>query len=199
MNDLKSDKGLRLLAILPMGIAINLVIGLTVTSLKLPVFLDAIGTVFFTILCGWRIGAAIGVLSFLLGGVVNPVLPFFIGTQFTIAAIAGMCAARGGFRTLLRTLVSGVLIGAAAAVVSTPVIAALFGGVTTSGESLITAFFINTGRSLWESVATTKVWTEPLDKTLQCFAAVVLVRSLPKTLLRRLETSRSFMRENNLL
>lgn len=55
MNLPEKDSRVSLLALVPMGVAINLAIGLTVASLKLPIFLDAIGTVLFTILCGWRI------------------------------------------------------------------------------------------------------------------------------------------------
>lgn len=80
------------MAIIPMGIAINLAIGLTVSALKLPIFLDSIGTVLFTIICGWRVGATVGVLSFLVGGIANPLLPYFVFTQFTIAWVAGLSA-----------------------------------------------------------------------------------------------------------
>ena len=188
-----------LLALIPMGVAINLAIGLVVASLKLPIFLDAIGTVLFTVLCGWRIGATIGVLSFLVGGLVNPLLPYFVFTQFTVAVVTGLLAHRGGFKSKWRTIISGIVIGYAAAAVSAPVIAAVFGGVTNSGESLVTALLIRTGHNLWQAVVTTKVWTEPLDKVLQCLAAFAVMRSLPKTLLSRLETNRSNLRENGLL
>jgi energy-coupling factor transport system substrate-specific component len=199
MTEQTTENRIRLLAIVPMGVAINLAIGLTVATLKLPIFLDAIGTVLFTILCGWRIGASVGVLSFLVGGLVNPLLPYFIFTQFTIAVVAGMSAYKGGFKSTPRAILTGVIIGYAAALVSCPVIAAVFGGITNSGESLITAFLIKTGQNLWKAVATTKAWTEPLDKMLQCVAALAIAKSLPKTLLNRIETPRSFIRENGLL
>jgi energy-coupling factor transport system substrate-specific component len=199
MNEQKIDNRVRLLAIVPMGVAINLAIGLTVSTLKLPIFLDAIGTVLFTVLCGWQIGATVGVLSFLVGGLVNPLLPYFVFTQFTIAGVAGIFASKGWFKSPLRVIVTGVVIGYAAALVTCPVIAIVFGGITNSGESLITAFFIKTGQNLWQAVATTKAWTEPLDKTLQCLAAIGIAKSLPKTLLSRLETPKSNMRKNGLL
>jgi energy-coupling factor transport system substrate-specific component len=199
MNEQKIDNRVRLLAIVPMGVAINLAIGLTVSTLKLPIFLDSIGTVLFTILCGWQIGATVGVLSFLVGGLVNPLLPYFVFTQFTIAGVAGIAASKGWFKGTLRVILTGIVIGYAAALVSCPVIAVVFGGITNSGESLITAFLIKTGHSLWQAVATTKAWTEPLDKTLQCLAAIGIAKSLPKTLLSRLETPKSYMRKNGLL
>jgi|ERR1017187_2364574 energy-coupling factor transport system substrate-specific component len=199
MSTQSTDSRVRLLAIIPMGIAINLAIGLTVSALKLPIFLDSIGTVLFTIICGWRVGATVGVLSFLVGGIANPLLPYFVFTQFTIAWVAGLSASRGGFKSVPRVILTGIIIGYAAALVSAPVIAAVFGGVTNSGESLVTAFLIKTGDNIWQAVVTTKVWTEPLDKTLQCLAAFFIAKSLPKTLLGRLETSKSLIRQNGLL
>lgn len=200
MNEQKqSDIRVRLLAIVPMGVAINLAIGIAVTTLKLPIFLDAIGTVLFTVLFGWQIGAIVGILSFLVGGLVNPLLPYFVFTQFTIALVAGIFASKGWFSSSWRVIVTGIMIGYAAALVSCPVIAIVFGGITNSGESLITAFFIKTGQNLWQAVATTKAWTEPLDKTIQCISAISIAKSLPKTLLIRLETPKSNMRKNGLL
>jgi energy-coupling factor transport system substrate-specific component len=199
MNPFPEKPATHALAIIPMGIALNLAIGLAVTALKLPIFLDAIGTVLFTLLCGWRIGATVGVLSFVIGGLLNPLMPYFVFTQFMIALVAGFSAGRGGFKATWRTIITGVAIGYIAALVSAPVIAIVFGGVTNSGESLVTAFLVKTGRTLWQAVVTTKIWTEPLDKVLQCLAAFAIARSLPKTLLARLETPRSHLRANGLL
>lgn len=199
MNIEEQRHKVSLYALVPMGIAINLAIGLAVATLKLPIFLDAIGTVLFTLLCGWRVGATIGVASFLVGGLVNPLLPYFVFTQFTIAAVAGASASRGGFRSTGWTVLTGIVIGYFAALVSAPVIAAVFGGITNSGESLVTAFLIKTGQNLWQAVVTTKVWTEPLDKTFQCLAALWIARALPKSLLARLETPSGNMRKNGLL
>lgn len=192
-----TQSGSWLLVAVPLGVAMNLAIGLVVTTLKLPIFLHAIGTIVCTLLMGWRIGATVGVLSFLVGGLFNPVLPYFVLTQFTIACVAGGCATYGGFKNLGRTILTGIAIGYAAAIVSAPVIAIVFGGITTSGESLVTAFFVKTGQNLWSAVATTKVWTEPLDKVLQSLAAYSIVKGLPKVVLSRFE-GRGYLGKNGL-
>ena len=70
------------MALVPLGILINLGIGTIVHLLKLPLFIDSVGTILITILIGIRWGAVTGVLSFLVGGViVNPVMPYFSATQ----------------------------------------------------------------------------------------------------------------------
>ena len=49
------------LAVAPLAIALNLSMGTLVHALKLPVYLDAIGTIIATLLLGFRVGATVGV------------------------------------------------------------------------------------------------------------------------------------------
>jgi energy-coupling factor transport system substrate-specific component len=183
--DVKPGKRQELLALIPLGIALNLVLGTIVQAVKLPVYLDAVGTVAVTMLGGLGAGVAVGVGSFLLGGILtNPVLPWFSGTQAAIALYIYLVASRGGFRTFLRTMLSGIGLGVTAGIVSAPVIVYLFGGITGAGSSLVVAFLLASGKSLLNSVLLSGLASEPLDKTLQCLLALWLLRGLPQSLLR---------------
>ncbi len=176
----------RVLALIPLGIAINLTLGTLVHTLKLPVYVDAVGTIVVTLLAGLRAGVCTGVLSFLLGGVlVNPALPWFSGTQAAIAIYVHLVARKGWFRSIPRTVACGIGLGIVAGVASAPVIVALFGGLTGSGASLVVAFLLKSGESIYKSVLLSGLASEPLDKTLQCLLAVWLIRGLPERLLRR--------------
>ena len=173
-------------ALVPLGILLNLGIGTLVHILKLPLFVDATGTILVTLLIGWRWGALTGVLSFLIGGLLtNPVMPWFSGTQAAIAVVAGLAAAKGGFKTLPRTIVTGVAIGIVAAIVSAPVIIWLFGGITGSGSGFLTSFLLASGKRIVEAVVLTGISCEPIDKTLQCLLIFWLIRSLPVRLRQR--------------
>jgi energy-coupling factor transport system substrate-specific component len=171
-----------MVALIPAGIALNLVIGIVVHMIKLPVYLDAVGTVLMTILAGWRVGAIVGILSFLIGGLINPVLPYFVGTQAAIATFTYFAGKIGGFRSNIRTTLSGLLLGVVAGIVSAPVIVNIFGGITGSGTSLIAAFLLASGKTLMRSVVLSGLASEPLDKALQCLLAVWLLRGLPRGL-----------------
>jgi len=176
------------MALVPLGILINLGIGTIVHLLKLPLFIDAVGTIVVTILIGIRWGVVTGVLSFLIGGIItNPVLPYFSGTQAVIAVVAGLWASHGWFRSVPRTIVVGICVGVAAGIVSAPVIIKLFGGITGSGSGFITAFLLASGKKIVESVILTGISCEPVDKTIQCLLAFWLVRTLPQRLRLRLE------------
>src|SRR6266508_5544386 len=58
--------------LIPVAIAINIAIGQIVVLLKLPVYLDSIGTVRVGILCGPWAGALTGALANTIWGLFNP-------------------------------------------------------------------------------------------------------------------------------
>lgn len=176
----------QILALVPLGIALNLALGTIVHALKLPIYVDAVGSVLVTLVAGVWAGIVVGVASFLIGGIlVNPVLPWFSGTQAAIAIYVHLVARRGGFRSWGRTVVAGIGLGLVAGVVSAPVIVALFGGITGSGASLVVAFLLASGKSVVNSVILSGLAAEPLDKALQCALAVWILRQLPPGLLAR--------------
>ena len=187
---------MRTLAIIPFGIALNLAIGTMVSTLKIPLYLDAIATIAITLLAGWRAGVAVGVGSFLLGGVlVNPVLPWFSCTQAVIAIFTSLVASKGWLRlhagagdTLpswgryARFALVGIALGVVAGAVSAPIIVWLFSGITGSGPSLVVAVLLKSGETLFKAVLYSGFASEPLDKGLQLLFGVLLVSVLPRTL-----------------
>ena len=64
-----------------------------------------------------------------------------------------------------------------AAVVSAPVVAYLFGGVTGSGSTFIVALFLKAGQELLSAVLYSGLAAEPVDKTLQVLLAALLYRA----------------------
>ena len=95
------------IALIPVAIAINLAVGSLIYALRLPVYLDSIGTVLVGALAGPWAGALTGILANLLWSVLpipgggNPTAAFFAPVAGVIGLMAGFWAARGVFR--LRT------------------------------------------------------------------------------------------------
>ena len=91
------------LVLMPVGIGVNIVLGQTVASaLKIPIYLDSIGTILVGVLCGPIAGALTGGLGNILWSYVIPP-PFqyqpaaaFAITAVAIGVIAGL-AGRAGF------------------------------------------------------------------------------------------------------
>jgi energy-coupling factor transport system substrate-specific component len=188
----------REIPLIAFGILINLVPAAIVSTLKLPIYVDAVGTVLITIALGLRAGILTGVISFLVGGITqNPVMPFFAGTQAVIAVYVHIAAQRGWFKSVSRIIPAGIGLGIIAAVVSAPVIVRLFGGLTGSGASLIVAFLLATGKSVMNSVVLSGLASEPLDKVAQLLVAYWLLKGIPKSVLAG--WNKGSLRQNNFL
>lgn len=170
----------QVLTFIPVAVAINLGIGTLAQIAKLPVFLDSIGTVAVGVLCGPVAAIVAGVITVLVGGVLtNPVLPWFAFTAVVIGGYTGFIANRGAFLRPWIWVLSGLVLGILTAIVSAPVIVALFGGITPSGSSVVVAYFIATGKQVLSSVILAGFACDPIDKCLTFVIVFLMVRSLP--------------------
>ncbi len=187
LDTIKRDFTTMTLVLMPVAIAINIVIGQIVAVLKLPVFLDSIGTVLVAIVAGPWAGAATGILSNVIWGLaVDPnALPWF-PVAMMIGFVAGWLAIAGWFKSWVKVAGSGVVLALTAAIVGTPIAVYLFGGITTSGSSFITAFLLQTGQDLVSAVLSTNFIVEPIDKIATCFLAYGIVKGLSTRYLSRL-------------
>jgi energy-coupling factor transport system substrate-specific component len=171
--------------LIPVAIAINIAIGQIVALLKLPVFLDSIGTVLVGIICGPWAGALTGALSNTIWGLFNPdSLPWW-PVAFFIGLVAGFCANAGLFKNWWKVIVSGFLIALTAAITSTPIAVYLYGGITASGSSFITAYLLQTGQDVVSAVLSTSFLVEPVDKIATAMLAYAIVQGLSKRLVAR--------------
>lgn len=166
------------LVLIVIAIAINMIGGQLISMLKLPIFLDSIGTLISAVLLGPFIGMLTGLLT-LWGLLTDPIAAAFAPVAMVIGLVAGWLARAGWFRTLPKVIVSGVVITLAVTLVAVPLRTALFGGVTGSGADLFVAWMHSMGQNLVESVAITVIGANLVDKILTAIIVWVLLRQLP--------------------
>jgi hypothetical protein len=144
----------RTILLMTVGIGVNVILGQTVASaLKIPIYLDSIGTILVGVLCGPVTGAVTGGLGNVLWSYVIPP-PFqyqpaaaFAITAVAIGVIAGL-AGRAGFLRPRRNRSTGeLLVGGAITV-------ALVGGLGWAASQAYTKIF-DTTISLFPDPATT--------------------------------------------
>jgi hypothetical protein len=118
--------GTRTIVLMVAAIALNITLGQTVgTALKLPLYLDSIGTILVGVLCGPVAGAATGILANLIwsfGLAATPLAgpyawPFAI-TAGVIGLLAGLFGYAGVFRRRLDTPPAQLLAGVSVAIVA---------------------------------------------------------------------------------
>ncbi|EPK9281056.1 ECF transporter S component [Escherichia coli] len=164
------------LVLIVISIAINMIGGQLASMVKLPIFLDSIGTLISAVLLGPVIGMLTGLLTNLLWGLLtDPIAAAFAPVAMVIGLVAGWLARAGWFRTLPKVVVSGVIITLAVTVVAVPLRTALFGGVT----GLFVAWMHSMGQNLVESVAITVIGANLVDKILTAVIVWLLLRQLP--------------------
>jgi uncharacterized membrane protein YidH (DUF202 family) len=129
LDSITSQFDTRTIVLIPIAIAINIILGQTVAAaLKLPVYLDSIGTILVGVIAGPIAGALTGGLANLIWTYVLPApfhsdyaAPFFI-VAVEIGLLAGMFGRLGFFRSRPNTPPGRLVIGAAVVVVIVAVI-----------------------------------------------------------------------------
>lgn len=162
------------LCVTAMGIALNVAGAFLAMNLRLPIYMDSIGTMFAASLLGPVYGGMTGILGGIASGFIFDVYSFYYapaqmltglmaGYFFRTTWLKGRKMPLGAFAvTLPCTLLSAV------------VTALLFGGVTSSGSSIIVLFLGKLGVPLSAGVFCVQILTDYLDK----FAAVAAVSAL---------------------
>ena len=256
----------RTIVLIPIAIAINIVLGQTIgTALKMPIYMDSIGTILVGVLAGPIAGAVTGLLANLIWTFVLAGTPFgsayawpFAIVAAEIGLFAGLFGYFGFFRsrpnssgsTLLvgavvavavlvglgyfgilpaylkgtligvnlaevspvflivalligiaivltavavvvrlytrrdvgiaYVVVGGAICGVISALISYPISAIFFGGVTGGGTDLLVAAFQNAGATLSDAVLQQGLISDPIDKTITYIVVFALLGTLSR-------------------
>jgi len=111
LDNIKKEFSTRTLVLIPIAIALNIAVGELVVRLKLPIYLDSIGTVLVGAIAGPWAGALTGALANLIWGLFNPYAAAFFYVAAVIGLLAGFAGKRGAFENESPRWVS-VLVGA---------------------------------------------------------------------------------------
>ena len=172
------------IVLIPAAIGINFLGKLFAELLKLPLWIDSIGTVLASMLAGPIIGAASGIINNLIYGItVGPISTVYAITSGVIGLVVGIMAYKGWIANIGKAIVIGLVVGIVAAIVSTPLNIFFWEGFT--GNVWGDAFFgilTDKGFPLWlESFGNSFVVDVP-DKVVTVIISYLIFRGLPKTL-----------------
>ena len=175
------------LVLIPVALAINVAVGQLVLALKLPLYVDSIGTVLVGILAGPWAGAVTGFLSNVIWTVTGwfPQAIAWAGVAAVIGAMAGAFGRAGWMYSWWKSGVAGLLTGIVAAVLSAPIAAFVFGGVTGSGTDILVAAFRSLGLDALGANMAQGVVSDPIDKLITFLIVFGVLRALPSRFLAR--------------
>ena len=173
---------IRELTLMSVAVSLNVVGAFIALNLRLPIYMDSIGTILIASLLGPKYAVITGVCGSLVSGMTfDPYSFYFAPTQISTGFFAAMMYKKGmleGKKTLLGTLIFAI----PTATISAIVTAYLFGGITSSGSSYIVQILNVYNVPLVVSVFLTQLATDYSDKLLAVIISSVVVKTMPSNI-----------------
>lgn len=176
------------ITIVALCIGINYIGGTIALWLRLPIYLDSIGTIFAGTLLGPVFGLLTGLASGVLSGVTTDIFSLYYSpVQMVTGLLAGVIFHQRFTRSKNRwTLVFWALVlSLPGTILSSLITVKLFGGVTSSGSSMIVQFLHGIGFNQTMSVILVQAVTDYLDRLLSVVVVTLVVLALPKRVVNR--------------
>ena len=170
MRKIRSTKVLTLLAFC---VTVNFIGAFLALTLRLPIYLDSIGTIAASCILGPSYGILTGITGNLISAMNGDIYSlFFLPVQIIIGLLSGIMYRKGylkGKKVILGVAGFSIL----ASIAGSFIAAMVFGGVTSSGSTYIVQVLNNLGMNEVLSVFITQGFTDYADK----LVSVLLVNS----------------------
>lgn len=193
---IKEDFSMLAILIIPVGVAVNFVGGQLASLLKLPMYLDTIGTIFASMLCGPWVGAVTGGLANVVTGIANPVNFAFIPVNVIAGLVTGFLSRKQMFSVWWKWIISMLLMAAASIISAAPIVVLVFGGVTGGGTSLITAAAMAAGANIWAAFFGTEGIFTVLDRVISFLICWAVIKVIPARTLVKFGCGSNYIKEN---
>ncbi len=169
------------LVLIPAAIGVNYLGKLFAQLLKLPLWLDSLGTCLAAAMAGAIVG---GVNNLVYGVTVDPISTVYALTNIGIGIAVGVLAYFGFLDTIKKSLLSGLLVGLVCVAISTPLNMIFWGGTTGNiwGDGLF-AVCMARNMPLWLSSALDEIIVDIPDKLVVLVMVYAIVKGIPKSVL----------------
>lgn len=166
--------------LIPIAVAINCAGKLLTSLLKLPLWLDSVGTVIAGIMAGPVAGSIAGAFYNIAYGFYDPISYVYALSSIVIGITAGVLAHYGWFKRLLLTIPAGLIIGFATSVISTPLNVTFWGGKTGNawGDALFT-IVLEASKSEWLASFADEISVDIQDKLIVAIICFIIYKKLP--------------------
>ena len=192
-RSIKDDFNLITILIIPIAIAVNFICGNLVLTLKLPLYLDSIGTFLVAILAGPWVGGLTGLLSIAINSIMDPSLLPFALIAGVLGVVICILARKKMFVSFGRFLISAILVSVVAVIMSVIVTIVFFGGFDTSGNSIMIAGMISAGIPFWPAQFIGNFISEVPDKFISLLVPYLVIRGMSERYLYKFSNGQVFI------
>lgn len=172
------------LVLIPAAVGINYIGKLFAGVLKLPLWLDSIGTMLASMMAGPIVGAICGAINNVIYGLTMDPISFIYGlTSIAIGLVVGALAYKGWVKSIGKAVVVGLVAALVSALVSTPINIAFWGGQTGNvwGDALY-ATLIAHHLPVWMASFLDELIVDVPDKIATVLVGFLIFKGLPKKL-----------------
>ncbi|MDO4268393.1 MAG: ECF transporter S component [Eubacteriales bacterium] len=170
------------ICLVAMAACVNVAGGQISLFLHLPIYLDSIGT----ILAGAWMGPVFGMAPNLISGVVMGMTTDIYSLYFApVGMITGLMSGLVFQKYKVKRsslFLPALMITVPGTVVSSMICAFLFGGITSSGSTVLVQLLAKTPLGMTASVFVVQILTDYADRLVSLFAVVCLLQAMPSDL-----------------
>lgn len=173
------------LVLIPAAIGINYLGKLFASLLKLPLWLDAIGTCLAAVLGGPIVGAICGAANNIIYGLtMDPISTVYALTNIGIGIVVGVLAYKGFMKNIKGAIITGIIVGIVAVIISTPLNIYYWGGTTGNvwGDALY-AWAVSQNLPMWLASGLDELVVDVPDKLAVVILVFIIQKGLPKSLI----------------
>lgn len=168
----------RLISFISIAIAINLIGANLALFLRLPIYLDTIGTLLIAVILGPWYAASTAFLSVLINWMTTDIFSLYYSpVAIVVAIITGILIKRNCKPSSL--LWKSLIISLPGTIIASVITVILFKGITSSGSSIIAQFLHGIGLDMTSSLILVQVGTDYIDRLISLilvFSTITLLK-----------------------
>lgn len=166
-----------IVAFMAVCVALNYVGSSIALFLRLPIYLDTIGTMLSSVVLGPIFGMVVALVSALISWLTTDIFAlYYAPTALVVGLLAGLILKNGdskrwGFLKALAISLPGTMVSSSITVI-------LFHGITSSGSSILVQFLHGLGLSLPVAVTLVQAGTDYLDRLVVIAVVMLILKNL---------------------
>lgn len=173
------------ITLIALAVVINIVGSYIALVLHLPIYLDSMGTIMTAILLGPFYGLFPGVLSALVTGMTSDIYAlYYMPVGIVLGVMTGFVFQKNKSNKLF---VKSFCISIPASLISACITANLFGGITSSGSTMLVQLLAKTPLGLTLSCLIVQFFTDYFDRLLSLWLVFSVIKKLPDSLTNKLK------------
>lgn len=173
------------ICVVAFSVVINLIGGQLALMLKLPIYLDSIGTVFVGSVLGPLYGMLPNVLSGIIFGMTTDIYSLYYAPVGIILGLVTGLVYKKYHPKKWWIFLAALIITLPSTIVSSCITAGLFGGITSSGSSIIVQALAKTPLGLVGSCFVVQFFTDYIDRVISLYLVAAITKAMPSSLMEK--------------